>query len=134
MLWADIVGLIGAIKRGLSAMAAKTVGQSGEAPVSKMQSALGDRAIIAADASITELKLKDFRPEPMVKLAEHPPQRFPRPAIAAHSHLGRWLTQSWSVADVGALLAMMDEVNVRGIVNRGGRGGGGRGGGRARDD
>jgi len=102
-------------------MAAKTVGQSGEAPVSKMQSALGDRAIIAADASITEIKLKDFRPEPMVKLAEHHPQRFPSPAIDAHNHLGRWLTQSWSVADVGALLAMMDEVNVRGIVNLDGR-------------
>ena len=88
-----------------------------EAPASKMQSALGDRAIIAADVSITDIRLKDFRPEPTVKLPEHHPQRFPGPAIDVHNHLGRWLTQTWSVPDVGQLLAMMDEVNIRGIVN-----------------
>ena len=97
-------------------MVTKGSGGAGE-PVSKMVAALGDRRMDAPDASITEIKLKDFRPEPMVKLPEHHPQRFPGPAIDIHNHLGRWLTKDWSVSDVGALLAMFDEVNIRGCVN-----------------
>ena len=97
-------------------MVAKTGASSSEG-VSKMQSALGERPMVAPDASITEIKLKDFRPEPTVKLPEHHPDRFPGPAIDVHNHLGRWLTKDWSVADVGALLAMFDEVNIRGCVN-----------------
>lgn len=92
------------------------VSKAGE-PVSKTTAALGERRMETPDASITEIKLKDFRPEPMVKLPEHHPQRFPSPAIDIHNHLGRWLTEGWAVPDVGALLAMFDEVNVWGCVN-----------------
>ena len=56
-------------------MVAKTGASSSEG-VSKMQSALGERPMVAPDASITEIKLKDFRPEPTVKLPEHHPDRF----------------------------------------------------------
>jgi predicted TIM-barrel fold metal-dependent hydrolase len=64
-----------------------------------------------------DLLLRDFRPEPMVRLPEHHPQRFPVSAIDIHNHLGRWLTQGWSVPDVGRLLADMDSCNIEAIVN-----------------
>ncbi len=40
-----------------------------------------------------------------------------------HNHLGRWLGPdgSWAAPDVGALLALMDEVNVEAIVDLDGR-------------
>jgi hypothetical protein len=56
--------------------------------------------------------------------------RVPRavvPAIDAHNHLGRWLASwvgragDWAVADVGALLELMERVNVTAIVNLDGR-------------
>jgi predicted TIM-barrel fold metal-dependent hydrolase len=37
--------------------------------------------------------------------------------IDAHNHLGRWLTGAWTVPDVGALFAMMDELRIETIVN-----------------
>ena len=43
-----------------------------------------------------------------------------RPAAAmidAHNHLGRWLTGTWSVPDMDALVATMDEVGVEAVVN-----------------
>lgn len=67
--------------------------------------------------SLLDLPLRQFRPEPMVKLAAHFPERFPVPAIDVHNHLGRWHRGQWTVSDVGALLATMDECNVRASVN-----------------
>jgi predicted TIM-barrel fold metal-dependent hydrolase len=64
-----------------------------------------------------DLLLRDFRPEPMVRLPEHHPTHFPVPAIDAHNHLGRWFTEGWSVRVVEELLAMMDDCGVRAIVN-----------------
>ena len=37
--------------------------------------------------------------------------------IDAHNHLGRWLTGTWSVPDVGELVALMDELGIESIVN-----------------
>ncbi len=42
-------------------------------------------------------------------------------AVDAHNHLGRWLTDDWCVPDVGALLALLDEVDVATVVNLDGR-------------
>lgn len=61
--------------------------------------------------------LSEFRPVQMARLAEHHPQRFPVPAIDAHNRLGRSSDGSWTVADVSAFLAMMDDVNLAGVVN-----------------
>jgi predicted TIM-barrel fold metal-dependent hydrolase len=47
----------------------------------------------------------------------------PVPIIDAHTHLGRWLSSDWAVADVGALLATMDACGVAAIVNLDGMGG-----------
>jgi predicted TIM-barrel fold metal-dependent hydrolase len=65
-----------------------------------------------------DLPLREYRPIAMVRreataLSPGPPS----PMIDAHNHLGRWLTGDWSVPDVGALVAMMDEIGVEAIVN-----------------
>ena len=57
----------------------------------------------------------------MLRVAEHHPERFPVPAVDVHNHLGRWLTETWSVPDVGQLVAMMDKLNIHAIVNLDGR-------------
>jgi len=67
--------------------------------------------------SLLDLPLRDFRPEPMVRLAQHHPQRFPVPAFDSHNHLGRWHLGTWTVPDVDELLAVMDECHINGIVN-----------------
>jgi predicted TIM-barrel fold metal-dependent hydrolase len=59
-----------------------------------------------------------------------PQTRVERPAVRAvdaHNHLGRWLTEwvrpggGWMVEDVGALLALMDSLDLDAIVNLDGR-------------
>ncbi len=65
-----------------------------------------------------DLPLPDYRPRQMVRrqfttLDPRPPA----PLIDAHNHLGRWLTGTWSVPDVGGLVALMDELAVETIVN-----------------
>lgn len=74
---------------------------------------------MAEDRGPPELLLRDFRPVQMAKLEEHHPERFPVPAIDAHNRLGRNAGGAWSVPDVGALIAMMDAVNLGGVVNYG---------------
>ena len=72
---------------------------------------------MSSDKAPSDLLLRDFRPEPMVRLAEHHPERFPVPAFDAHNHLGRWHKGTWATPDVPAILALMDECRVQGIVN-----------------
>jgi predicted TIM-barrel fold metal-dependent hydrolase len=75
-----------------------------------------------------ELRLADWRPEPKLVLEQHRVERSRFPAVDAHNHLGRWLSpwlglaeDAWVVPDVGALLELMDAVNLRAIVNLDGR-------------
>ena len=65
-----------------------------------------------------DLPLRSYRPVPMVRreLTELS-RRPPIPIVDAHNHLGRWLTGEWSVGDVGALVATMDEHGIASIVN-----------------
>ena len=63
------------------------------------------------------LRLADFQPVPMVRLAEHHVPRSSVPAVDAHNHLGRWHDGVWRVTDVPALVALMDAANVATIVN-----------------
>src|SRR3954447_14235864 len=68
------------------------------------------------------LALRDYVPRPMVRRALSTlDPRPPAPMIDAHNHLGRWLTGTWSVPDVGALVSLMDELGVETIVNPDGR-------------
>jgi predicted TIM-barrel fold metal-dependent hydrolase len=65
-----------------------------------------------------DLPLHAYRPRQMVRreLVPLDPQP-PAPMIDAHNHLGRWLTGTWSVPDVGALIGLMDTLGVEAIVN-----------------
>ena len=65
-----------------------------------------------------ELPLRAYRPRQMVRREQTPlAARPPFPMIDAHNHLGRWLTGTWSVPDVGELVALMDELGIESIVN-----------------
>jgi predicted TIM-barrel fold metal-dependent hydrolase len=65
-----------------------------------------------------DLPLRSYRPVAQVRrgLTDLTP-RPPAAMIDAHNHLGRWLTGSWTVPDVNALLALMDDLGVEAIVN-----------------
>src|SRR5688572_5717375 len=76
----------------------------------------GERAVTTGSKP-AGLLLGEFRPEPMMRVEEHHPQRFPVAAIDAHNRIGRRSDGSWVISDVGAFLAMMDEVNLDGVVN-----------------
>lgn len=75
-------------------------------------------------ANITpDLPVREWDPLPQVRL---PVTGVPTPAVPVidgHNHLGRWLAEPgiWMIADVGALLALMDERHVSRIVNLDGR-------------
>lgn len=75
----------------------------------------------------TNILLREFRPRPALRVPETHVARPRVPAIDAHNHLGRWLSDwvrddgGWVVEDVGALLALMDQVGVEAIVNLDGR-------------
>ncbi len=71
-----------------------------------------------ADSDLEDLRLRDFVPiSTMVgrrTTIAHPAA----PLIDVHNHLGRWHGDGdWSVADVTALLQLMDEAEVEAIVN-----------------
>jgi predicted TIM-barrel fold metal-dependent hydrolase len=70
-----------------------------------------------------ELRLRDYRPRSMLRAPSHEVARARFPAVDAHNHLGRWLSEDggWVVDDVAALLRSLDAPNVAGIVNLDGR-------------
>ncbi len=78
--------------------------------------------------------LRDYRPEPMVRVPQHEVLRAAFPVIDAHNHLGRPPEASsrheqasesrWRVEDVGRVVALMDDCNVEAIVNLDGYWGG----------
>jgi predicted TIM-barrel fold metal-dependent hydrolase len=70
-----------------------------------------------ADQALADLRLRDFVPEPMVRLPENRPTRSPVPAVDVHNHLGRWHGDGWEIPDVAALVSLMDTCNVATIVN-----------------
>lgn len=74
-----------------------------------------------------QIALSDYRPQPALRVSA---TRVERPAVRAidvHNHLGRWLTEwvrpggGWMAEDVGALLALMDSLDLEAIVNLDGR-------------
>jgi len=77
--------------------------------------------------NLADLRLRDYRPVPRLVVPAHPVERARFPAIDAHNHLGRWLSEwvgrpgDWTVPDVGALLELMEACNLAAIVNLDGR-------------
>ncbi|MFI6394199.1 amidohydrolase family protein [Nonomuraea sp. NPDC050547] len=67
--------------------------------------------------------LSEYRPISQLRVPVHHVERARLPVVDAHTHLGRWLSEDgdWMVKDVPALLAEMDTLNVRAMVNLDGR-------------
>ncbi|WP_222853839.1 amidohydrolase family protein [Fodinicola acaciae] len=71
--------------------------------------------------------LSDYRPRSQLVLPEHRVERARFPAVDAHAHLGRWLSDwvgrdgQWLVPDVSTWLDDMDRYGVRAFVNLDGR-------------
>ncbi|WP_431895464.1 amidohydrolase family protein [Nonomuraea sp. bgisy101] len=70
-----------------------------------------------------DISLSQYRPISQLTVPVNLVDRARVPAVDAHIHLGRWLTDDgdWMVRDVPALLATMDALNLRGMVNLDGR-------------
>jgi predicted TIM-barrel fold metal-dependent hydrolase len=70
-----------------------------------------------------DLRLSDYRPRSMARLAETRVPRATTPAIDMHCHLGRWddasfsILEPWQVEDVPRLVGIMDDCNVETVVN-----------------
>ncbi len=72
-------------------------------------------------SALRDLRLRDYHPRPALRRPSNVPSRARFPAVDAHAHLGRWLTSDWAAPDVRALLALMNDLNIRAIVNLDGR-------------
>ncbi|MGV9383786.1 amidohydrolase family protein [Nonomuraea sp. NPDC003707] len=69
-----------------------------------------------------DLRLSDYRPVSSLPPLPPPPARAATPAVDAHTHLGRWLTEGrWAAPDVPALIGLMDSVGLSAMVNLDGR-------------
>jgi predicted TIM-barrel fold metal-dependent hydrolase len=68
--------------------------------------------------ALRDLPLREFRPRARLRVSAHPVPRARFPAVDAHNHLGRWLTEDgWAAPDVGELVATMDACGIDAIVN-----------------
>lgn len=91
-----------------------------------LDTAAGQRARQARDLlnrrKARSVRLVDYAPVPKLVLPSTRIERAASPVIDAHNHLGRWLSRGrWMAPDVGALVAVMDELNVAAMVNLDGR-------------
>lgn len=79
------------------------------------------------EQDLRDLLLRDYKPEAMLRVPVHSVPRAKCPVVDAHNHLGRRTELlemmsrrdigNWIVGDVGGLIGLMDECNVRTIVN-----------------
>src|SRR6266545_112470 len=73
--------------------------------------------------SLHNLPLREYRPRAMLRAPRHHVDRARFPAIDAHNHLGRWLSENgeWAIREVDELIATVAACNVVGVVNLDGR-------------
>ena len=73
-----------------------------------------------------DLLLKDFKPRTALVTEDHTPQRARFPVVDIHNHLGDWPDESvqgiytgggWTIKDLAATIAMLDEMNIRSVNN-----------------
>ncbi len=104
-------------------MAGGTPGHAFERLIMNPQRAIKRAGVALLRARIADPPLSRWDPRPTLRVPGSEIHRAAFPAVDAHNHLGRWLRSdgSWMVDDVGALLAMMDELNLATIVNLDGR-------------
>ena len=76
----------------------------------------------AADRDLVDLPLREYVPRSRMCAPVTSVPRAWFAAVDAHAHLGRWLTGGrWAVADVTALIDLMDSCNMATVVNLDGR-------------
>ena len=73
-------------------------------------------------SSQSDILLSDYKPRPSLVTADNTPARAKFPAVDAHCHLGQWKKQGaihlqasdghWSMQDIPASLALLDELNI----------------------
>jgi predicted TIM-barrel fold metal-dependent hydrolase len=72
------------------------------------------------------LLLKDFKPKTALVTEDHTPSRARFPVIDIHNHLGEWEDDyffniytggGWTIKDIPATVAMMDEMNICSVNN-----------------
>ncbi|WP_131745319.1 amidohydrolase family protein [Frankia sp. Cppng1_Ct_nod] len=92
----------------------------------KPQRVIKKAGLAVLRSRIADPPLSRWDPQPTLRVPASDVRQAAYPAVDAHNHLGRWLRSddSWMVDDVGALLAMMDELNLATIINLDGRWGG----------
>ena len=73
-----------------------------------------------------DILLRDYHPQSRLEVEEHRVERARIPAVDAHNHLGRWLSEDggWVVPDVETMIGQLDGLNVETVVNLDGRWGG----------
>ncbi len=77
---------------------------------------------VAGQDPLSELRLADYRPYSRLRLPQTTVTHASVPAVDAHAHLGRWLTEGrWAVPDVAAFVGLMDSCHVTAVVNLDGR-------------
>jgi predicted TIM-barrel fold metal-dependent hydrolase len=73
-----------------------------------------------------DLLLKDYKPQTALVTEDHTPQRARFSIVDIHNHLGEWDEEwfqglhtggGWTIKDVAATVALMDEMNVRSVNN-----------------
>jgi hypothetical protein len=64
-----------------------------------------------------DILLREFKPRPALVTQDHTPERARFPLIDVHNHLGQRPRGHWRVDDTGTLLSLMDELDIRCIVN-----------------
>jgi predicted TIM-barrel fold metal-dependent hydrolase len=72
-----------------------------------------------------DLFLRDFKPRTALVTEDHTPHKARFPVVDIHNHLGFWdpyifqegASPGWTVKDVSATIALMDEMNIRCIIN-----------------
>ena len=69
------------------------------------------------DPALGDIRLRDYVPRAVVRRPLTDVPRAAVPAVDAHNHLGRWLTEGWASLDVALLLDVMRACNVESIVN-----------------
>jgi predicted TIM-barrel fold metal-dependent hydrolase len=70
-----------------------------------------------SDPSDQDLRLADFRPRSMLRVAAHRVDRPRFPAIDAHNHLGSPFGGDWQERSPAELVAVLDEAGVEAIVD-----------------
>jgi hypothetical protein len=84
-----------------------------------------ERTDLRTQRDWSSLPLREYRPKPTLRVPVHEVPRARVPVVDVHNHLGRKSDlfrhtgngDDWTVRDVGDLVTLMDECNVRTIVN-----------------